>query len=640
MSDGGNPQSPHERPIEADPSRATEAEHQQSDSSVTPPPPPARQAEETAEARDPESPGQAAPPGDEPLASPPGAEEPAAPADAASQPAQATPASDQGEGSSPPADTPTPTEAPAASEAPTSAEAASSAGQGEGGEGDGGEPAVSKMVEAARRAALRIKIGTQREGVEAPPSPIQPSHTPLAKKGPAVKRPPRAEGEDEPEDYRAKQAAEPIPGQAAAPPPKPAEKVPLPNLRESDDEIDAELSAALGEASVDQLVGPESGAPMPQHFVQGTRLQCKVLSIHDDNVFVDLGSRHQGVLAAKSFHGQMPEVGQPLEVVVQKIDPAEGLYHVGLPGSASDAGDWTTVSEGLLVEAVVSGTNKGGLECKVGGLRGFMPAGQVSIYRVENLDQLVGERIKAVITECNPHRKNLILSGRSAMEREREEARAKLMEELEVGAIREGVVRNLRDFGAFVDLGGVDALLHVREMAWTHVKHPKDLLQVGQRVKVKITKIDPESKRIGVSLRDLAPDPWSEVAMRFPIGETVTGRVTRTAQFGAFVDLGDGVEGLIHISELDNGRVWRVSDVVNVGDEVTVKVLSVENDRRRIALSRRAVLRAEAPPPKKSDEDDLPPEDDTGQAAAPKSNKPLKGGLDRPQGGEGLGLKL
>lgn len=491
---------------------------------------------------------------------------------------------------------------------------------------------------AARLSVQKIKIGTQREGVE-PPAPVKPSHKPLAQqKKPGPQRP-RQEEEEDPLDTTAKQRAEPIPGEDKKELAKPTAKVPIPNRRGKSEEEDAELAAALGGQPLESLVGEESGTPAPQHFAQGTRLQSKVLSIHEENVFIDLGTRHQGVTPMKNF-STPPEVGQPIEVIVQRFDPAEGLYLVGLPGSASDAGDWSTVSEGMMIEAVVTGTNKGGLECKVGNLRGFMPAGQVSIYRVENLDQLVGEKLKAVITECKPQRKNLVLSARAAMEREREEAKDKLLQELEVGQTREGVVRSLRDFGAFIDLGGVDALLHVREMAWTHVKHPKDVLQVGQRVKVKVTKIDPDSKRIALSLRDLVSDPWSEVAIKFPIGETVTGKVSRITQFGAFVQLGDGVEGLIHISELDNGRVWRVSDVVSEGEEVTVKVMGIESDRRRIALSRRAILKAAAPAPKKSD-DDLPPEDDASEdAARPKSNKPLKGGLDKPQGGEGLGLKL
>jgi small subunit ribosomal protein S1 len=490
---------------------------------------------------------------------------------------------------------------------------------------------------AARLSVQKIKIGTQREGVE-PPAPVKPSHKPLAQqKKPGPQRP-QPEEEEDPLDTDAKQRIEVIPGDEKKDFAKPTSKVPIPNRRGKDEEEDAELAAALGGQPLEALVGKESSTPAPQHFAQGTRLQSKVLSIHDDNVFIDLGTRHQGVTSMKNF-GTPPEVGQPIEVIVQRFDPAEGLYLVGLPGSASDAGDWSTVSEGMMIEAVVTGTNKGGLECKVGNLRGFMPAGQVSIYRVENLDQLVGEKLKAVITECKPQRKNLVLSARAAMEREREEAKDKLMLELEVGQTREGIVRSLRDFGAFVDLGGVDALLHVREMAWTHVKHPKDILQVGQRVKVKVTKIDPDSKRIALSLRDLVGDPWSEVALKFPVGETVTGKVSRITQFGAFVQLGDGVEGLIHISELDNGRVWRVSDVVSEGEEVTVKVMGIESDRRRIALSRRAILKATAPAPKKAD-DDLPPEDDADEAQRPRSNKPLKGGLDKPQGGEGLGLKL
>ena len=241
-----------------------------------------------------------------------------------------------------------------------------------------------------------------------------------------------------------------------------------------------------------------------------------------------------------------------------------------------DIGNWDEVQEGQVVDVTITGANKGGLECQIAGIRGFIPMGQISIYRVENPEEFVGQRLTCVITEANRSRKNLVLSHRALMERERKEQKQKLLAELAPGQIREGTVRSLQDFGAFVDLGGVDGMIHVSQLSWDRVTHPKDVLTVGQAVKVKIEKINQETGKISLGYRELAANPWDEAEQKFPVGARVKGTVSKLMQFGAFVKLSPGVEGLIHISAMGHGGGQRCSDVVSEGQDVHVKVVSFD----------------------------------------------------------------
>jgi small subunit ribosomal protein S1 len=241
-----------------------------------------------------------------------------------------------------------------------------------------------------------------------------------------------------------------------------------------------------------------------------------------------------------------------------------------------------------------------------------------------------------VVTEANPDKRNLVLSHRAVMEREKAEAKEKLLAELEPGQLREGTVRSLQDFGAFVDLGGVDGLVHISQISWDRIKHPSEVLEVGQKVKVKIQKMDPQTGKISLVLRDLSENPWANAAHDFPARSRVSGKVTRLTEFGAFVRLGPGVEGLIHISELSHKRVFRVSDVLAEGQEVEVQVLSVDPEAQRISLSLKA-LEAKPTPAKVEEE---PAEEPETPAANPKPRKvPLKGGIGGPATGDKFGLK-
>jgi small subunit ribosomal protein S1 len=257
------------------------------------------------------------------------------------------------------------------------------------------------------------------------------------------------------------------------------------------------------------------------------------------------------------------------------------------------------------------------------------------LYRVEKLEEFVGQRFTCVVTECNPERRNLVLSRRAVLEQEKEVARQNLFGTLEVGQIRDGVVRKLMDFGAFVDLGGVDGLLHVSQLSWARVKHPSDVLQEGQPIRVKLNKIDPETGKISLGYRDMLENPWTQVGTKYPPHSTAKGIVSKIMEFGAFVALEPGVEGLVHISELAPKRVWRATDVVSEGQEVEVMVLSVDVANQRISLS----IKALAPKPvvKKPDEPFF--EEPTTPVVPPKRAVPLKGGLGHASGGDQFGLK-
>ena len=356
--------------------------------------------------------------------------------------------------------------------------------------------------------------------------------------------------------------------------------------------------------------------------------------VHRDDVFVDLGGRRQGVLPARSLV-EPPGPGNFVDVVVSRFNAAEGLYEVGVPGSSVRVEDWSQVSEGLVVDARVTGHNKGGLECEVDSLRGFIPAGQVSLYRVEDLSEFVGQKFACVITEANPDKRNLVLSRRGVLEREKADAKANLLAELEDGQVREGIVRSLQEFGAFVDLGGVDGLVHVSQLSWDRIRHANEVLEVGQKIKVKIQKIDPATGKISLAFRDLAENPWTARRKNFRRAAGRPARFRGSPNSAQFVRLESGIEGLVHISELSHRRVWRATDIVQEGQEVEVLILSVDAKRQRIGLSLKA-LESRPQAPAKDQEETAEPE----PVAVPSSKRklPLKGGIGKSSGGEKFGL--
>jgi small subunit ribosomal protein S1 len=397
-------------------------------------------------------------------------------------------------------------------------------------------------------------------------------------------------------------------------------------LRDLDAEIENELAAVMAGHSEKELYGEpgkqKKAAPGPTD--KPGRLKGKVISIHAPDVFIDVpGGRSQGVLSLAQFPEGRPEIGTEVEISIEGYDNANGLLLLSRRGAAMEV-DWSSVTTGMTVEARVTETNKGGLAVEVNGIRGFMPISQIDLYRVENAEQFVNQRLLCMVTEVNPEERNLVVSRRALLEKEREEKRDKLWQELAEGQVREGVVRSVRDFGAFVDLGGADGLLHVSEMSWGRVKDASEVVQPGQTVKVVVLKVDREHRKIGLGLRQLMPSPWDTIQDRFPANSIVTGKVTRTMDFGAFVELEPGVEGLIHISELAPQRVFRVTDIVKPEQEVQVKVLRIDTTQRKMSLSLKAAQAKE----------EKAPESEPEEEAAPASKKPprprttpLRGGI-------------
>lgn len=465
-------------------------------------------------------------------------------------------------------------------------------------------PDAAPAEPAAERPSQRIQIGSQRETAvaEEPPQP------------------------------------KPVMPVKLAQPKREQKHYPPPNIRDQlSPELEAEYLAAVGDTSFNDLMTSSTAGATPTELAPETRVTGKVAKIHRDDVFVDLPGLSQGVVPLRQFETP-PVEGADLELVVTRFNADEGLYELSRPNVAVAVGNWEDVQEGQIVDVTVTGSNKGGLECEISGLRGFIPLGQLSMYRIEHPEEYVGQRLSCVVTEANRDRRNLVLSHRAVMERQREEKRGKLLEELEPGQLREGIVRSLKDFGAFVDLDGADGLIHVSQLSWDRVKHPSEVLEIGQKVKVRVEKFDKDTGKISLSYREVGENPWEKAASKYYAGARVSGVVSRLMDFGAFVKLEPGIEGLVHVSELSYNRVWRPSDVLSEGQEVEVKVLSVDAEKQRISLSLKALQdRPTKPGQEKKEDEDLGPSPDAPKPPR-KSNQPLKGGTGRPSGGEKFGL--
>lgn len=417
-------------------------------------------------------------------------------------------------------------------------------------------------------------------------------------------------------------------------------KISVPNLRHAlPDDIQAEFDSLVGDDDFDGMMDGQAAASVKKAPIEdGARVQGVVLKIHADDVFISLGGPDEGTVPFVQFKEE-PSVGSPVEVIVRGLNREDGLFSLSLPGGTIEANDWEDLDEGTVVEAVITKTNNGGLECKVGGVKGFIPISQISEYRVEDTSEYVDKKLLCIVTESNATRGNLVLSHRAILEREREEKRQEQLEKIQVGDEAEGTVRSIKDFGAFVDIGGLDGLIHISKLSWERVKHPTEVLEEGQKVKVKIDKIDESTGKISLSYRDLLENPWNAAEADFTVGSIHRGTVTRTATFGCFVRLAAGVEGLVHVSELAHHRVSKVDAFVQEGNEVEVKVLSFDRDTQKIALSIKAAQQnAAAVTESKAKEEEV--EEPTREVAVKAQHDgPLRGGNNRDTGGAQFGLR-
>jgi len=360
--------------------------------------------------------------------------------------------------------------------------------------------------------------------------------------------------------------------------------------------IERELEEAMMGISETDLMG---GEPMPKRKKGQEPLPQmklgKVFRIHDQDVFIELpGGRKQGVLSMLHFPEGTPVIGQEVEVKIEGFDGANGVMLLSRKGSAVYNANWNTVAVGMTVEARVTGVNKGGLEVDVHGIRGFMPVSQIEMFRINELEPYLNQKLICMVAEVDVASQNLVVSRRDILEKEKAEAKEKLWAELKEGQVREGIVRSVMPFGAFVDLGGVDGLLHISEMSWSRQIDATKLFQSGQKVKVVVLKIDPETRKVGLGFKQLEENPWDVFSKENWPGAVVTGKVTKLAEFGAFIELSPGIEGLVHLSELSTVRVRRAQDVVKVGQEIQVKIQSIDLETKRISLSIKALTAPEA----------------------------------------------
>lgn len=339
-------------------------------------------------------------------------------------------------------------------------------------------------------------------------------------------------------------------------------------------------------------------------FKDGDIVEGEVVRIDKDEVLVDIGYKSEGLIPSNELSirkgadpTEIVELGQRIEALVLQKEDADGRLILSAKRAAFEKA-WNRIEESYNEQRTVEGpvieVVKGGLILDIG-LRGFLPASLVDIRRVRNLDSFLGQRLECKVIELNRSRNNVVLSRRAVLEEERKEEREKILTSLEEGQIVKGTVSNLVDFGAFVDLEGIDGLIHISELSWNHVDHPSEVVEVGEEVEVKVLEVDRDRERISLGLKQTRKDPWQEIVERVNIGEQIKGRVTKLVSFGAFVEVAEGVEGLIHISELAEHHVETPDEIVRSGDEVEARIIDVDAKRRRLSLSLK---------PKKEDRED------------------------------------
>jgi small subunit ribosomal protein S1 len=335
-------------------------------------------------------------------------------------------------------------------------------------------------------------------------------------------------------------------------------------------------------------------------FEEGDVVSGEVVRIDKDEVLVDIGYKSEGVIPSTELSirrsvdpAEEVSLGEHVDALVLTKEDQEGRLVLSKKRARFEKA-WRKIEaaaeSGEPVEGTVIEVVKGGLILDLG-VRGFLPASLVDIRRVHNLDEFKGQTLETKVIELNRSRNNVVLSRRAVLEEERKEVREQILGRLQPGMVVEGKISNIVDFGAFVDLEGIDGLIHISELSWSHVNHPSEVLSVGEIVRVKVLDIDRERQRISLGLKQTQEDPWRRVLDEYKPGDALEGKVTKVVAFGAFVEIVPGVEGLVHISELAEHHVENPSEVVSPGDQVWVRILEIDESRRRISLS---IKRAES----------------------------------------------
>jgi small subunit ribosomal protein S1 len=331
---------------------------------------------------------------------------------------------------------------------------------------------------------------------------------------------------------------------------------------------------------------------------EGEVVTGHVVRIDKDEVLVDIGYKSEGVIPANELSirkavdpAEEVHLGEEVDAIVMTKEDQDGRLIMSKKRARFEKA-WrrieTAAESGEPVEGTVIEVVKGGLIIDLG-VRGFLPASLVDIRRVPNLDEYMGTKIETKVIELNRSRNNVVLSRRAVLEEERKEVRQQILDRLQPGLVVEGQISNIVDFGAFVDLDGIDGLIHISELSWSHVNHPSEILNIGDTVKVKVLDIDRDRQRISLGLKQTQEDPWQRIVDTYNVGDELAGKVTKVVTFGAFVEILDGVEGLVHISELAPHHVESPREIVHPGDEIRVKILEIDSERRRLSLSAKRV---------------------------------------------------
>ncbi|MHB8241348.1 MAG: 30S ribosomal protein S1 [Solirubrobacteraceae bacterium] len=331
---------------------------------------------------------------------------------------------------------------------------------------------------------------------------------------------------------------------------------------------------------------------------EGEVVTGHVVRIDKDEVLVDIGYKSEGVIPANELSirksvdpNEEVHLGEEVDAIVMTKEDQDGRLIMSKKRARFEKA-WrrieTAAESGEPVEGTVIEVVKGGLIIDLG-VRGFLPASLVDIRRVPNLDEYMGTKIETKVIELNRSRNNVVLSRRAVLEEERKEVRQQILDRLQPGLVVEGQISNIVDFGAFVDLDGIDGLIHISELSWSHVNHPSEILNIGDTVKVKVLDIDRDRQRISLGLKQTQEDPWQRIVDTYNVGDELEGKVTKVVTFGAFAEILDGVEGLVHISELAPHHVESPREIVHPGDEIRVKILEIDSERRRLSLSAKRV---------------------------------------------------
>jgi small subunit ribosomal protein S1 len=409
------------------------------------------------------------------------------------------------------------------------------------------------------------------------------------------------------DDDRAQGSQETTAPPATATIPEPAESIPVVATPEpaGEDYTPEELVHAM-EASL-------------RDFKDGDIMEGVVVKIDRDEILLDIGYKSEGVIPSKELSirhdvdpNEVVKVGDRIEALVLQKEDKEGRLILSKKRAQYERA-WgrieETMNSGQTIKGPVIEVVKGGLILDIG-LRGFLPASLVDLRRVRDLQPYIGTELECKIIELDRNRNNVVLSRRAFLEESQSEGRKKFLENLQKGERRKGTVSSIVNFGAFVDLGGVDGLVHVSELSWKHVDHPSEVVSVGQEVEVQVLDVELDRERVSLSLKATQEDPWKEFERQHKAGEVIAGQVTKLVPFGAFVRVAQGIEGLVHISELSHEHVDTPESVLSIGDEVQVKVVDVDVSRRRVSLSMRQVT----PAPAKPTEIEVEPEAERGSA--------------------------